>query len=70
MTTKDYLGDGVYVSYNPRTQQYTLTAEDGIRVTDTIYMERDQIAALNRFVIRATGENNSRYENPIPKTER
>lgn len=41
---KVYLGDGVYVRYE--NNHLVLTAEDGIRVHDIIYLEPDVFGAL------------------------
>ena len=47
---KTYLGDGVYVEWNPRREMFVLTTEDGISAQNTIYMEPPVVAALIRFV--------------------
>lgn len=47
--TKTYLGDGVYVDVEGA--QIVLTTEDGISVTNTIYLEPHVYQALVRFVI-------------------
>ena len=47
---KDYIGDGVYVAFDG--YGYWLTAEDGIRATDAIYLEPTVLSALVQFVER------------------
>ena len=41
---KTYLGDGVYVTIE--NGMIKLTAENGLRATDTIYLEREVMAML------------------------
>ena len=41
---KKYLGDAVY--YEPNGYGVTLTTEDGITATNTIYLEPEVVAAL------------------------
>ena len=45
---KEYIGDGVYVE--DEHGMIKLTAEDGIRATDTIYLEPEVLASLLRWV--------------------
>jgi hypothetical protein len=45
-TDKQYLGDGVYVAIEYG--MVKLTTEDGISVTNTIYMEPAVVEALER----------------------
>jgi hypothetical protein len=47
MKTKAYLGDGVYAEFDGFA--VTLTAENGIEVSNRIVLEPEVIAALNRF---------------------
>lgn len=47
---KQYIGDGAYVAYDG--YSLILTAEDGIRATDTIYLEPDVWASLVSYVER------------------
>lgn len=42
-----YLGDGVYAVYDGR--GVWLTAEDGIRATDAIYLEPEVFVSLTAF---------------------
>ena len=53
-TKKEYLGDAVYA----QTDGYgiILTTEDGIRATNTIYLEPDVYASLVRYVERLRGQ--------------
>jgi hypothetical protein len=46
---KRYLGDGVYVEMN-EAGQIVLTAEDGIKATNTIYLEPEVCTALVQFI--------------------
>ena len=45
---KEYLGDGVYASYDGF--YINLTTENGIEVTNKIYLEDTVIASLERFI--------------------
>lgn len=45
---KRYIGDGVYVAFDGFA--LTLTTENGVAVTNTIYLEPEVWAALNEFV--------------------
>lgn len=45
---KRYLGDGVYVSFDGF--GLTLTTENGIAVTNVIYLEPQVLEALNKYV--------------------
>jgi hypothetical protein len=49
---KEYLGDGVYAAYEEGSDSILLTTEDGINVTNEIYLEAHVISALNCFVAR------------------
>lgn len=49
MTDKAYLGDGVYVEVD--NGQLKLTTENGICVTNTVWLEPQVYAALNRYVL-------------------
>jgi hypothetical protein len=46
---KTYLGDGVYVDIN-NAGQIVLTTEDGISITNTIFLEPEVWAALKAYV--------------------
>jgi hypothetical protein len=49
---KEYIGDGVYADWNG--YQIVVTTEDGVRTTNTIFMEADVFRSLvdykNRMV--------------------
>lgn len=45
---KTYLGDGVYAEFDGWVVQ--LTTEDGIRTTNTIFLEPEVFLALKQFV--------------------
>lgn len=47
-SNKSYLGDGVYVAVDGA--GLVLTTEDGIRITNTIYLESEVYRALLRYV--------------------
>ena len=44
---KTYLGDGLYADYDG--YQIVLTAENGLGVTNTVYLEPDVYTALVRY---------------------
>ena len=48
MPEKRYLGDGVYVEFDG--YQFKLTTENGIRMTNTIYLEPSVFRALEQYV--------------------
>ena len=50
---KEYLGDGVYVDWDPQGGLW-LTTEDGIRTTNRIYLESAVWLALSGYVARVT----------------
>lgn len=45
---KTYLGDGVYVEFED--EMIKLTTEDGIEITNTIYLESDVYSNLIKWV--------------------
>lgn len=51
---KTYLGDGAYVDYDGH--NIVLTTEDGIDVTNTIYLEPSVYEHLTGWVERLKGE--------------
>lgn len=50
MSDKAYLGDGLYANWDG--ERIILTAEDGIRATNTVYLEADTWAALVDYIER------------------
>lgn len=52
---KLYIGDGVYVDTDG--YHIVLTTENGIEVTNTIYLEPEVLALLNDWVERLKGES-------------
>jgi hypothetical protein len=48
---KTYLGDGVYIDSDGN--GFLLTTEDGIRATNTIYLELEVMMALREYAILA-----------------
>lgn len=53
VTHKEYLGDGVYAEFEDG--MIKVTTEDGISVTNTVYLERSVYDALIRFAEATTG---------------
>jgi hypothetical protein len=51
MQIKDYIGDGVYATFDGF--NIVLTTENGIETTNTICLEPEVLRALNRFNERA-----------------
>ena len=52
--SKDYLGDGVYAEVERG--MIKLTTRDGIRTTNTIYIDQEVFEALEHFVKRARND--------------
>jgi hypothetical protein len=52
-TRRTYLGDGVYAAIE--NGMVKLTAENGVRATDTIWMEPAVLDALADYIIKVTG---------------
>lgn len=50
MTTKCYLGDGVYATRRDGDSRIELTTEDGISETNRIWLEPEVVEALKRFL--------------------
>lgn len=48
VNTKEYLGDGVYANWDG--YHIVLTAEDGVSVSNTIYLESKVIEALEKYI--------------------
>ena len=63
MSTKFYLGDGVYIDVDQERYALVLTTENGIRATNTIYLEPETYAALCAWVKRL------QQRGEFPKTE-
>lgn len=57
---KEYIGDGVYVDVERG--MIKLTTENGIRVTNTIYLEHDVWRHLSDYVWRHSKEEESKRE--------
>lgn len=51
---KVYIGDAVYAVFDGG--GITLTTEDGIRVTNSIYLEMEVILALQEYIERCQNE--------------
>lgn len=47
---KAYLGDGVYLAEDLERGIWVLTTENGIRATNTIYLEAEVYSALNATI--------------------
>ena len=52
---KTYLGDGVYADFD--NYNIVLTTEDGVSVTNRIYLERAVFDALTKFVATLIAEH-------------
>lgn len=52
MPNKSYLGDGVYVEQCAYTQMLLLTTENGIDVTNRIYLEPEVYEQLTKYMER------------------
>lgn len=63
MPNKTYLGDGVYAEFNGF--QIVLTTENGVSITNTIYLEQDVYESLVLFVGRLKEEAKRRREEAI-----
>lgn len=50
MATKEYIGDGVYVTHDG--YSFILTTEDGIRATNTIFLEPEHLDMLMDYAKR------------------
>jgi hypothetical protein len=61
---KTYLGDGVYAEADDDGLSVTLTTENGLAITNSIYLEAEVLDALDKFV-RAWI-----YERNRPKAEK
>jgi hypothetical protein len=57
---KTYLGDGVYANENG--EYVVLTTEDGITITNTVYIDEDVWRALKRFVATREERNQRQFE--------
>ncbi len=53
INVKEYLGDGAYINFDG--YQIILTAENGIRATDTIVLEPEVLERFLRYVERLKG---------------
>lgn len=69
---KEYLGDGVYVRFDG--WGLWLTTENGVRVTNEIFLEPEVFAALERYVAALKAEAQRRQgeleEEPADGTAR
>lgn len=54
MSTKEYIGDAVYVDID-KWGRIVLTTEDGYRATNTIVLEPEVWAALKLYASRSPG---------------
>lgn len=52
-SNKAYIGDGVYVAFDG--YSLILTAEDGVRATNTIYLEPVVMDSLIEYYMKRTG---------------
>ena len=56
MTDKEYVGDGVYIQSSPDGQDFQLTTENGLEVTNTIFLDRDVVRAVLEYIERRKPE--------------
>jgi hypothetical protein len=49
-TYRSYLGDGVYVSFDGDHDCLVLTTEDGIDISNTIYLDGEVLAAFEFYL--------------------
>jgi hypothetical protein len=49
-SAKQYLGDGVYVAMDESREMLVLTTENGISVTNVIYLEEEVRDALVKYI--------------------
>jgi hypothetical protein len=59
---KTYLGDGVYASFDG--YQIRLTAEDGVRETEIIYLDSQVQDALANYIERIREADRAKGEQP------
>lgn len=59
-----YLGDGCYVAWDGR--MLKLTTSDGVRDTNTIYLEPETLAALELFIAAARRVSAAKSEGGAP----
>lgn len=57
---EEYLGDGLYARYNGH--QIALMANSHISPTDTVYLDPDVFASLQRFVERIAAAENEKLD--------
>ena len=56
---KTYLGGGVYAEYDTSAEHIILTAEDGVRVTNVIYMNRMVEQIFMEFIKKINADERS-----------
>jgi len=65
---KEYLGDGLYAAFDG--YHIVLSAEDGIRATDTVYLEDGVLNTFFRYVERIYNvEITVKKKSPNPQAE-
>lgn len=52
MAKKEYIGDGVYINYDEEMKYIVLTAENGVAVQETIYLELEHIDMIADYAKR------------------
>ena len=55
---KEYLGDGCYVNYDG--ESIILTTENGVSVTNEIYLDPEAMVNLSRYCDRVAGTHFTR----------
>ena len=58
---KAYLGDGAYVEWREDIQSVMLTTENGIEVTNMVFLGLKELDLLFNFVDNIINEENSEY---------
>ena len=68
MHTKAYLGNGVYVDFDG--YHIVLTTNNGIRATNTIYLEPEVYKALTDYVKRVKDEIDRKTTERVPERKK
>jgi len=63
---KAYLGDGAYAAWDG--YNVIITAEDGIRATDTVYLEPEVLHNFMQFIAMISNKAEQHHETPDTTT--
>ena len=66
MKVKEYLGDSVYAEFDG--YGITLTTDNGLGPSNTIFLDPEVLTALNQFASRVT-EQKTQQNKPKPKAK-